>query len=368
MKPNLQCTIIALSLLGQLATESVAQTFTKIDTSVITRDGGYTQGSSWGDFDNDGDEDLFISNGSVTSGSHQNFLYRNEGGGRFTKITVGDIVNEISANGGGGACWGDYDNDGNLDLFFPVFYGINSRLYRNEGNGSLTKITTGIIVNDNSGDSVGSSWVDIDNDGDLDLFVVNDTGHPNFLYRNEGNGNFSKITEGWIVTEGLSSVCGSWADIDNDGDLDLFVANIENDRLYIIMEMAVLAILQQTISSMTDGFRQAAVGRTMTTMATWIFMSPLLMVRISYTAIMEAVCFKKLRPELLLQIQPQQSAAVGATLIMTVIWIYLLQLTKAKIFFTEMTAVEISPKSPPAPSSMNKAEPVARQIMIMMAI
>ncbi len=233
MKPNRICLACVPILLGLCAAASFAQTFTRVDTSVITRDGGYTQGSSWGDFDNDGDEDLFISNGSVTSGNHKNFLYRNEGEGRFTKITVGDIVNEVSANGGSGACWGDYDNDGDLDLFFPVWYGMNSRLYRNDGNRTFTKITTGIVVNDNSGDSNGGSWVDIDNDGDLDLCVVNGTTHPIFIYRNEGDGNFIKITEGAIVNEAFYSLRGSWADIDNDGDLDLFVANIENDRLYI---------------------------------------------------------------------------------------------------------------------------------------
>ena len=109
--------------------------------------------SSWGDCDNDGDLDLFVANGGDTP-NQNNLLYRNNGDGTFTKITAGEIVND-----GGwsqGSSWGDYDNDGDLDLFVANSYGSqNNFLYRNNGDGTFTKITEGVIVND-GGESIGS--------------------------------------------------------------------------------------------------------------------------------------------------------------------------------------------------------------------
>jgi len=86
------------------------------------------------------------------------------------------------------SAWGDYDNDGDLDLFLAnVDTLVNSFLYSNNGNGTFTKITTGNIVNDGGG-GTDASWGDYDNDGDLDLFVAN-WDQNNFLYANNGNTN-----------------------------------------------------------------------------------------------------------------------------------------------------------------------------------
>ena len=91
-----------------------------------------------------------------------------------------------------GCAWGDYDNDGFLDLFVCRQLGQNNVLYHNNGNGTFTKVTEGRPVND-GGNSVGCAWGDYDNDGFLDLFVANgafgDVSQNNFLYRNNGNGN-----------------------------------------------------------------------------------------------------------------------------------------------------------------------------------
>jgi len=146
----------------------------------------------------------------------------------FTQVTEGAIVEDIENSTG--TALGDFNNDGYLDVFVSN-WGNNS-LYQNNGNGSFTKITTGAIVNDGV-DTFGSSWGDYDNDGDIDLFVTN--GWPqqnNFLYNNNGDGTFTKITSGAVVNDGGISTGASCGDYDNDGDLDLLVAN-SDDRNFL---------------------------------------------------------------------------------------------------------------------------------------
>lgn len=104
-------------------------------------------------------------------------------------------MNVIGRDGGQsvGSCWGDYDNDGDLDLFVTNSNTLGNFLYRNEGNGDFTKITNSIVVKD-KGNSHGCSFADIDNDGDLDLYVTNDKAFK-FLYINDGKGEFTSKTD-----------------------------------------------------------------------------------------------------------------------------------------------------------------------------
>ncbi len=206
----------------------LCQTFTKITTGDIVNDQGQSHGSSWGDYDNDGDLDLFVANFN----GENNFLYENNDDGTFTKITAGDIVNDSSGSIGGS--WGDFDNDGDLDLFVTNTGIVNNILYENMGDGTFTQITSGVVVND-GGDSFSSSWVDYDNDSDLDLFVTNGSDQNNFLYTNNGDGTFTKNTMVVIANDGGFSLACVWGDYDNDGDLDLFVANgsDQNNFLYV---------------------------------------------------------------------------------------------------------------------------------------
>jgi len=195
--------------------------FTKVTAGAIVNDGGNSLNCAWGDYDNDGFPDVFVANANFTTGEN-NFLYKNNGDGTFTKITTGNIVND--GGNSTGASWGDYDNDGDLDLFVTNYFTENNLLYRNESSGTFTKITAGEIVND-GGASVGSAWGDYDNDGDLDLFVSNDNDQNEFLYNNNGNGTFTKVTTGDIVNSGGRSNGSTWGDYDLDGDIDLYVAN-----------------------------------------------------------------------------------------------------------------------------------------------
>ena len=158
-----------------------------------------------------------------------NSLYQNKGNGNFIKVNVGAIVKDGGTSVG--ASWADYDNDGDVDLFVANAGDANNFLYRNEGNGQFTKITDGIIVNDGGHFHV-SAWADYDNDGWLDLFVANDQGQDNFLYQNNGDGTFTKV-ENEATKAGGNSFGVAWADIDNDGGLDLFVTNREGERNFV---------------------------------------------------------------------------------------------------------------------------------------
>ena len=200
--------------------------FTKITNTDIGLDEDDGNFASWADYDGDGDLDLFL-----TRNAKNNALFQNDGDGTFTKIINGVIVEDTT----GGGSWGDYDNDGDLDLF-AVHYGQGSHLYQNAGGGSFAEVSSSAMVDD-VGYWVSSSWGDYDNDGDLDLFV---TGHEyytpadNILYENNGDGTFSRVATGSIATDVESSAGTAWGDYDRDGDLDLFVANVnyEDNTFY----------------------------------------------------------------------------------------------------------------------------------------
>jgi len=139
---------------SQVATLTVDPTFTKITTGPIVTDVGYSAGGTWGDFNNDGFLDLFVYNGS-DGNAYVPFLYRNNGDGTFTKVTSGPPANVFAEATSG--WWGDYDNDGNLDLYVTTT-GLNL-LYHNNGNGTFTRITlvSGVTDFANSGGAPG--WI-----------------------------------------------------------------------------------------------------------------------------------------------------------------------------------------------------------------
>ena len=196
--------------------------FTKINNQIIAGEAMKSIGSTWADYDNDGDLDAFVPN---TNGEN-NALYQNNGNGNFSKITTGDVVTD----GGNsvGCSWGDYNNDGYLDLFVANTGVESNFLYANAGDGTFVKVTNDPLVNDQYHSS-GSSWIDVDNDGDLDLYVTNDLGDPAVLYSNDGTGSFAKLDNPLSDVQG-NSYPNAWGDYDNDGDLDVFIGNHSQEK------------------------------------------------------------------------------------------------------------------------------------------
>lgn len=200
-------------------------------------------GIATADFDADGDTDVYIANDSV-----RNFLYRNDRGYYFQDVALNAGVafdNSGQAKAGMGTDWGDCDNDGDLDLFVTNFALETNSLYRNEANGSFMDITeqAGLAQSSLNPLGFGTFFFDADNDGDLDLFVAN--GHvqdrvhlfkgtehltyaqPNQFFENISAGRFTDASEssGPALESVLVSRGAARADYDNDGDLDILVTN-----------------------------------------------------------------------------------------------------------------------------------------------
>jgi len=204
------------------------------------------------DYDGDGDVDIYFLNGSPMAGTKvktppRNALYRNEGNWKFTDVT--DKAGVGDKGYGLGVVVGDYDNDGDPDLYLNN-YGPNV-MYRNNGDGTFTDVTKEARVGNGRKMGAGACFLDVDKDGDLDLYVSNYLAFsrethtrfhaaypklyasprhyrpvPDDLYRNNGDGTFTDIsTESGIgrhAGRGMGMIC---ADYDNDGDTDIFVAN-----------------------------------------------------------------------------------------------------------------------------------------------
>ena len=187
--------------------------------------------SAWGDYDNDGDLDLYavidcfpIDPDAVLPCF--NVLYRNNGDGTFTDVT--EAANVQGDPGAGSAViWGDYDNDNYLDLYV-VNLGAPNILYKNNGDGTFIDVTA--IAGVEAGKDAESSGItavffDYDNDNDVDLYAVNGYGPRSFFYQNNGDGTFEDIAQKAKVDDPGDPTCTALGDYNNDGYIDIYVVN-----------------------------------------------------------------------------------------------------------------------------------------------
>jgi hypothetical protein len=203
------------------------------------------------DYDADGDLDAYV------TAHPRDFLLRNDGNGVFTDVTTaagagGPRTEQFDGSASKIAAWGDYDNDGDMDVVvassnFEDFSQARGNcsgdqctgayLLANNGDGTFTDVTleTGVRVSQ-TGNPCAVMWSDMDNDGDQDLWVFNDRGDDNrnrAVLRNDG-GVFIDVTEEARVTHGAGNPMGiDAADIDHDGDLDYYISDIGGNELYL---------------------------------------------------------------------------------------------------------------------------------------
>lgn len=179
-----------------------------------------TRQISWIDYDNNGTVDLFVAD---RVGS--NYLFKNDNG-KFTDVS--NATGLADKRPTVGACWFDYNKDGALDLFLANQSGTTDALYKNTGGVFVDVAPELGMEGDKRSKSEGGvdcAVGDYDNDGDLDLFVANYG--RNYLYKNDGAGGFSEVSEKVGIIGDDHMVGASWGDYDNDGLLDLYVAGYE---------------------------------------------------------------------------------------------------------------------------------------------
>lgn len=262
--------------INRLYSGNGTSTFSKISPSAVEGTGGASfEGAafsaSWVDYDKDGLLDVFVGR----NGSYNSELYKQNSDHTFTKVTTaGDLVNTIIRVFG--MAWGDYDNDGDQDVFLPDQQDTQpDKLFRNNGDGTFTKVTGSVFDADAILQSQCASWADFDNDQDLDLFV-GEEGGANVLYLNNGNGTFTKLTSAAFVVTTSSALGSNWADLNNDGFIDLVVTAQTGNVIFInsngtsftrissekFMDSRLHCISSSMSDFNNDGFMDIALSRT----------------------------------------------------------------------------------------------------------
>jgi tetratricopeptide (TPR) repeat protein len=216
-------------------------TFTNVTAEVNPKmsDGLPTCGVGWGDYDRDGFVDLYAANHERPFAvGNPDFLWKNITGEKFEDVTASAGVVPAKNRCGRGVNWGDYNNDGWLDIFVSNYRLNPDFLWKNNANGTFTNVARevgveGKPVNNAYGHTIGSEWADYDNDGNLDLFQAN-LAHPryitfsnmSYLLHNNGGPDYHftecRRESGIRYEETHSDV--AWGDFDNDGLLDLYIA------------------------------------------------------------------------------------------------------------------------------------------------
>jgi hypothetical protein len=237
---------------------------------------GYPQGVAVGDYDNDGYVDVLVTNYG------DNVLYHNEGNGRFEDVTARAGVAMPRHPLKASAAWLDHDNDGDLDLFVThyfqwtfaenaddycgrpepghriycdpdVFEPLPNVLFRNDGDGTFTDISEEVGLNRHRGKGMGVAVADYDGDGRMDVFVTNDR-WPHFLYRNGAQGTFAEVAfeAGVAANESGTMVSGmgcDFKDFDGDGWPDIFYTDLARDYFGLFINQGTGFFHDQTFPS-----------------------------------------------------------------------------------------------------------------------
>jgi tetratricopeptide (TPR) repeat protein len=237
-------------------------TFTEVAADAGVDFRGFGMAAAWGDYDNDGWADLFV------SAYGENALYRNNGDGTFEDRTeaagMAGLVGYWS-----GAAWSDYDLDGSLDLYVggyvryspgagaqalqydvevpaslnpSSFHPERNLLFHNNGDGTFVEVAEEAGVSGRDGRSLTVAWADFDDDGWPDLYVANDVS-DNALYRNLGDGTFQNVSLGALVADYRGAMGLAIGDWDGDGDTDLFVTHwiAQENALYNSLHTRLMA-------------------------------------------------------------------------------------------------------------------------------
>jgi len=225
-------------------------TFTDVTAQAGVGGKGFGMGVTVGDYDNDGFEDIYVTN------YNSSILYHNNGDGTFTDVTAKAGVD--NPYWGVGAAFIDYDRDGKLDLFvgnylkfdpnYRLYYtadafpgpldyeGSSNRLFHNNGDGAFTDVTQKSGIFNKAGRAMGVTVSDYDNDGWPDIYIANDT-MDSYLYHNNHDGTFANVAQDINVAYGANGEATSamgpiFGDYDNDGWQDLFVSDMRYHRLF----------------------------------------------------------------------------------------------------------------------------------------
>ena len=199
-------------------------------------DSGYVAGLSFADVDNDGDPDLMVTRGygpqkeGVPPQYDQSMLYINLGNKKFARQADSPMSN--SDDPASGSTWADIDGDGDLDAFVSTQHNHLDRFYRNSGSGRMVREELGDATK-TPGSNFSSVWADFDADGDLDLVSGGptlDLPQPSLVYRND-DGRFVRVISSPLENGSSNPGAILWADVDNDGDQDAFFTNSDIIRM-----------------------------------------------------------------------------------------------------------------------------------------
>lgn len=198
--------------------------FTSIELP-ITSNGIPAKQAIWVDFDNDNDADFF---GVSEEGAI--WFYRNDGNFNYTNITNNAGFTGVAQEGLWSSSWGDYDNDGFLDVFLSMWSStFPSMLFHNNGDGTFTNVSIEADLETEGYNTFCSSFFDYDNDGDVDIYLANDfCPWENILYSNDGDGTFTNVSATSGADLNILAMSTTIDDYDEDGDLDIYVTNIAN--------------------------------------------------------------------------------------------------------------------------------------------